>query len=72
MSILDEARKAISLISSGRSTLNSIVQQVKDGKHAIDADTQAELDALLAQEEEQTKAAIADVRDAIAEFRAGN
>lgn len=72
MNILQEAQKAVSLIQGGRATLNSLIQQVKDGKQAVDADTQAELDALLEKEEGETRTAIADLRSAIAEYRAGS
>lgn len=69
--IIQDAEKALQLIAQGREALAGIMSAVNDGKHAVDAATQAELDAMLTSEEGQTKASIADLRSAIAQYRAG-
>lgn len=70
LEVIKGAETALAIISEGRAALASIMSAVNDGKAEIDADTHAQLDVMLAQEEAQTKAAIADLRSAIAEYRA--
>lgn len=65
MDILARAREALALIQQGRTALAGIADAVSDGKAAIDADTKAELDALLEQEREETRAAHRRLDDAI-------
>jgi uncharacterized membrane protein YgcG len=71
MSIIEDAEKALNLIAQGRTALATIQSAISDGRAALDASTQAQLDEMLANEEAQTKAAIADIRSAIAAYRAG-
>lgn len=63
--------KGASLLQQGRAVFSQVKSAVADGKTAINA---VSMDALLAQlerEEAETKAAVADARDAIAEYRRG-
>lgn len=65
MDILARAREALALIQKGREALGGIADAVSDGSAAVNASTKAELDALLAQEREETGAAYAKLDDAI-------
>lgn len=70
--IITDAELALKLIAQGREALAGIMSAVHDGKHAVDASTQAQLDAMLASEEGQTRSSIADLRSAIAQYRASH
>lgn len=69
MDYLEKAKAALDLIRRGREALSGVTSAVKDGSAALSATQQAELDAMLAKEEAETAASIAEGRDAIAEFR---
>lgn len=69
--LLNLAKKGASLLSQGRQAFEQVKDAVNDGKTAINATQRSELESLLAQEEQETKSAIADARDAIAEYRRG-
>lgn len=64
MDILERARAALALIQQGRQALSGIADAVSDGKAAIDAQSKAELDGLLAQERQETQAAYASLDQA--------
>lgn len=65
MDILARAREALALIQKGREALGGIADAVSDGSAAVNATTKAELDALLVQEREETRAAYTKLDDAI-------
>ena len=71
MSILSQARDALTLITNGREALEAIAAAVKDGRQAISADEQAELDALLAREKQESQAAHDKLAEAIRQARGG-
>ncbi len=64
------AKDAIALIKAGREALGPVIDAVKDGKAAVDADTIAELDAILEAERPENRAAFNNLNDAIAAYRA--
>lgn len=66
---MERAKEAMKAIAQGREALAAVVDAVKDGKAALDVNSQAELNALLEQEKAETKAAYNNLRDAIAESR---
>lgn len=66
MDILKAINDAKALFTQGREAVEKIVDAVNDGKVAVDARTQAELDDLLAQERRETEAAHSALQDAIA------
>lgn len=69
--ILALAKKGAGLLSEGRAVLDQVKDSIADSKAAISASEQSQLNAILDQEEQETKAAIASARDAIAEYRRG-
>ena len=69
MDILAKAKDAAEMIAAGRKILAEVANALKDGKTAINAKTQVELDALLADERTETKAAIDKAREAIRNSR---
>jgi hypothetical protein len=71
LNIIEEAQKAFALIQEGRQALNAITSSVKDGKVAIDAKTQTELNALLEKERPESQAAHDNLQNAINSARAG-
>jgi uncharacterized protein YkvS len=71
LNILDEAKKFIALMQEGREGLAGIVDAVKDGKVAVDATTQAELNSMLEKERAETKEAHDNLQNAINASRAG-
>ena len=66
MDIAKAIADASALFAQGREAVAKIVDAVNDGKVAVDAKTQADLDALLAQEQAETAAAHQALQDAIA------
>ena len=66
MDIMKAIAEAKAIFDQGREAVTKIVDAVSDGKVAIDAKTQAELDALLAQERQETEQAHQALQDAIA------
>lgn len=69
MDLLQKAKDAIALIQQGREALAGVVDAVKDGKAAIDADTLGELDGLLEQERVENRQTNAAIQDAISRYR---
>lgn len=65
MSILDQAREAMAMIARGREALESIAKAVADGRTALNAESKAELQAMLERERRETKAAHAKLDEAI-------
>lgn len=63
--------KGASLLSAGRDALAQVKDAIGDSKTAISETEKEKLTDMLAQEEQETAAAIADARDAIAGYRAG-
>lgn len=64
--------KGVNLLAQGRSALSQVKDAISDGKVALQPGQS--LDSLkeqLAQEEQETAAAISSARDAIAEYRRG-
>ena len=66
MDIFKAIEDAKALFTQGREAVAKIVDAVNDGKVAVDAKTQAELDELLKQETAETAAAHTALQDAIA------
>lgn len=60
-----------SLLSQGRAIFTQVRSAIADGKTAINAVSLEDLKQQLEREEQETAAAIADARDAIAEYRRG-
>lgn len=60
-----------SLLSQGRAIFTQVRSAIADGKTAINAVSLEDLKQQLEREERETAAAIADARDAIAEYRRG-
>lgn len=69
--ILALAQKGASLFSEGRAAFTQVKSAIADGTAALSTSEHDQLSAMLDKEEEETKAAIADARDAIAEYRRG-
>lgn len=69
MNVLEKARQAFALIQQGRASLAEIADAIKDGTAAIAAGDQAELDRMLAEEAQETRAAHAALDAAIAAQR---
>ena len=66
MDLLEKIRAASEIFAEGRKAVEEIVDAVNDGRAAVDAKTQAELDALLATERTETERAHQTLQDAIA------
>lgn len=64
-------KKGAALLTEGRDALGQVKAAITDGSAAINATQLSQLQAMLDKEEQETKAAIADARDAIAEYRRG-
>lgn len=70
-SILDKAKKALDLVREGREALEAITHEIQDGKHAITATEQAELNSMLEKERPESQAAHDNLQNAINASRAG-
>lgn len=67
MDVLGAIAKAKALFDEGRAAITEVVDAVNDGRAAVDAKTQAELDAMLATETDETRKAHQALQDAIAQ-----
>jgi hypothetical protein len=72
MSLLDQAAHAFSLLQQGREALVAIKDAISDGTTGMSETDVSKLKAMLDAEEQETRTAIADARDAIAAYRAGD
>lgn len=63
--ILATARKALAMMKEGRSILANVTDAVRDGKVALDTKGQADLNAMLAEEQRETEAAHSSLARAI-------
>ena len=63
--------RGVELAKEARGVFAKVKAAVTDGQTAINAASADDLLAQLDREEQETKAAIADARDAIAQFRRG-
>lgn len=55
--IIGFAQKAIASIKDGREMLTKVTDAVRDGRVALDTESQSELNRLLAEEQKETEAA---------------
>jgi hypothetical protein len=72
LDIAQRIASAQALIKQGRDALLGIADAVKDGTLAASATTVEQVDAMLEAERAENRAAYQSVKDAIAEYRAGN
>lgn len=63
--------RGVGLLRQGRAVLEQVRSAVADGKTAINTASVDDLLSQLEREEQETKSAVADARDAIAQYRRG-
>ena len=63
--------RGASLLQQGREVFSQVREAIADGKTAINAVSLEDLQQQLEREEAETRAAVADARDAIAAYRRG-
>jgi hypothetical protein len=57
MDVLATVRAGLALMAEGRNTIRSVVDAVRDGQTALNTTDMAELNKLLAEEQQETEAA---------------